>query len=108
VDALSKCPIQPGLEVPYLPDPLARGASVLLLDRKGNQIGSPRLISFLPSGSDWPAAQGFKIKVVEGKDKTGWDWSEHDRLLTVSLPKAEEIDNVTAVKIIGIGCKVAE
>jgi hypothetical protein len=89
VDALSKCPIQPGLEVPYLPDPLARGASVLLLDRKGNQIGSPRLISFFPAGSDWPTARGFKFKVVEGKDKTSWDWSEGDRLLTVSLPKAE-------------------
>ena len=89
VDALSKCPIQLGLEVPYLPDPLARGASVLLLDRKGNQLGSPRLISFFPSGSEWPAAQGFKIKVVEGTDKTSWDWNEGERVLTVSLPKAE-------------------
>ena len=89
VDALSKCPIQPGLEVPYLPDPLARGASVLLLDRKGNQIGNSRLISFFPSGSEWPVAQGFKIKVVEGKDKTSWDWSESDRVLAVFLPKAE-------------------
>ena len=91
VDALSKCPLQPGLEVPYLPDPLARGASVVLLDRQGNQIGSPRMISFFPPDSEWPAARGFKIKVVEGKDKTSWDWNEGDRLLTVSLPKAEVV-----------------
>jgi len=89
LDPMTRLPVQNKLEVPYLPDPLSRGTSMVSLDMEGNVIGTVPPVNFYPPGADWPVAQPFLIKVVEGKDKTTWDWDEASRTLTVQLPKAE-------------------
>jgi hypothetical protein len=70
--------------VSYLPDPLARAIQVVRAD------GSLLLDGFtvLDLGQDWPERRAARIIVVEGSEvKVGWDPGE--RLLRVSLPKAE-------------------
>jgi len=89
LDPTTRLPVQDKLEVPYLPDPLSRGTSIVSLDMDGNVIGTVPPVNFYPSGADWPEAQSFFIKVAEGKDKTAWNWDEASRTLTVQLPKAE-------------------
>jgi len=89
MDPASKCPLQEDLAVRYLPDPLARGASLVLLDRHGNPLGSARLLSFFLVGAEWPEAAAFRVRAVEGSEKIDWLWDETDRVLTVQLPKAE-------------------
>jgi len=89
LDPMTKNPISEKLEIPYLPDPLSRGMSMVLLDNDGNVAGTVPAVDFYPQGADWPEAQPFLIKVVEGQDKTVWNWDESSRTLTVQLPKAE-------------------
>ena len=89
IDPLTKNPVETKLEVPYLPDPLSRGMSMVLLDKDGNVAGTVPAVDFYPQGADWPEAQPFLIKVVEGQGKTAWNWDESSRTLTVQLPKAE-------------------
>ncbi len=89
IDPMTKNPVENKLEIPYLPDPLSRGMSMVLLDKDGNVAGTVPAVDFYPQGADWPEAQPFLIKVVEGQDKTVWNWDESSRTLTVQLPKAE-------------------
>ncbi len=102
-------PVEPGdqLEVPYLPDVLARGAA--LRDLPGTPAGStgsaagtgsvvyepltdahPRpgsatLISF-GGETDWTTARPFRLALAEGSSPPAWDATT--RVLTISLPKA--------------------
>ncbi|HUZ47355.1 MAG TPA: hypothetical protein VMW54_12035 [Terriglobia bacterium] len=89
IDPVTRLPIQPKLEVPYLADPLSRGMSMVMLDATGSVAGTVPPVSFYPSGAVWPDALPFFIKVVEGTTKTAWSWDESSRTLTVQLPKAE-------------------
>ncbi|MFQ5810607.1 MAG: hypothetical protein ACE5JM_13405, partial [Armatimonadota bacterium] len=70
------------LRIPYLPDPLARGASLLGLP--GAAATKPTRVEF--SGR-WPDVMPFRIKIVEGKAAPRWD--PGPRVLTVGIPKAE-------------------
>jgi hypothetical protein len=88
-DPASKCPIQEQLAVPYMPDPLARGATLVLLGRDGNAIGNARVVSFYGADDTWPQSSAFRIRVVEASGAPAWDWDDANRLLTVRLPKAE-------------------
>jgi hypothetical protein len=100
------------LQLPYLPDPLGRGAA--LRNLPGNEVGgTPGLESSVDPGLkldvlqapfelDWPAAQPFRIRIVErtgqvtpGECSQTFDhpadppqWDAVQRVLTVFLPKA--------------------
>ncbi len=89
IDPMTKNPIADKLEMPYLPDPLSRGMSMVLLDNDGNVMGQVSPVDFYPQGSNWPQAQPFLIKMVEGQGKTEWNWDGSSRTLTVQVPKAE-------------------
>jgi hypothetical protein len=91
MDPFSKCPMRGDRSVPYLPDPLARGASLGFLDRHGKELSSPRILTFFPDGADWPEASSFRLRVVEAADKPDWEWSGSEHVLTVRLPKAEVV-----------------
>ena len=70
------------LDLPYLPDPLALGASMSGLPG----TSGVRTVEFY-SQTKWPEAQPFRLKLVEGNAAPQWDAAA--RVLTVSLPKAE-------------------
>jgi len=70
-------------EVPYLPDPIARGATLVGLPG----ADAPLAFSVDFAGKAWPAAGTFKLVLQEGA--AGYEWREAERLLLVSLPKAE-------------------
>lgn len=96
------------LNIPYLPDPLARGAAFRglpgapdgtlgTIDGGGGlgftplpdlkvRDGSAALIDFGPP-SDWPKARPFRLIFREGSDAP--TWNKNDRILAVELPKAE-------------------
>jgi len=91
LDPTTRLPIQKKLEIPYLPDPLCRGASFALLDSANHLAATVPGISFYPSGNDWPGALPFQLKVSEGTGKTSWQWDDANRTLTVQLAKAEVV-----------------
>lgn len=69
------------LTLPYLPDPIARGAALQGLPG----AASTTLVDF---GSDpWPGAKPFRLKIAEGTGAPAWNGV--NRVLTVLLPKAE-------------------
>jgi len=70
------------LKLPYLPDPLARGASLRGLP--GNPAGQVTQVEF---PGDWPDLKPFRILLKEGSGAPQWDAGS--RVLTVLLPKAE-------------------
>jgi len=70
------------LAIPYLPDPLSRGASLLGLP--GAAAAKATRVEF--SGR-WPDAMPFRIKIVDGNAPPKWD--PGPRVLTVAIPKAE-------------------
>ncbi|MDQ3813804.1 MAG: hypothetical protein M3347_07615, partial [Armatimonadota bacterium] len=76
--------VEPGatLPVPYLPDPLARGATL-----KGLPGMAPGAIKQVPYAGAWPNEQAFRLHVEEG---TGTPQLAGG-VLTVFLPKAEAI-----------------
>jgi len=96
------------LVVPYLPDPLARGAAFRDLpgapestlgqiDEHGKlrfiplpdlkvRDGSAALLDFGDS-DDWPKAPALRLILREGDDAP--EWKESDRSLRIDLPKAE-------------------
>ena len=92
------------LQLPYLPDPIAMGASfhapsssplatTLGLPGTGAALfgppPGPPVLSFYP-GASWPDAKPFRLEVVEGADPPDPPkWNEAERVLTVQLPKAE-------------------
>ncbi|QWF84015.1 hypothetical protein [Amycolatopsis sp. CA-230715] len=69
-----------GLKVPYLPDPLAKGAALrgLPADVPNRRVAFP---------GTWPEAAPFRLRVEEGTGSP--EWTEFSRTLTVFLPKAE-------------------
>lgn len=89
------------LTMPYLADPIARGASL----RNLPGVTSPGAISSgvdkaavpttdpqeyvvkVPYPGEWPELQPFRLRIVEGSGEPVWDAGA--RLLTVLLPKAE-------------------
>jgi len=90
LDPVTRLPIQMKLEIPYLPDPLCRGASFALLDSNHKLAATVPGITFYP-GSDWPGAVPFLLKVSEGKGKTFWQRDDAKRTLEVQIAKAEVV-----------------
>ncbi|HEY3367006.1 MAG TPA: hypothetical protein VGK74_18290 [Symbiobacteriaceae bacterium] len=76
--------VQPeeSLALPYLPDPIARGAALAGLP--GMAPGAVRQVGF--SGT-WPGNAPFRVRIDEGAGAPDWDAGA--RVLTVHLPKAE-------------------
>lgn len=73
-------------EVPYLPDPIARGAALVGLP--GPDAPLALAIDFA-GFSAWPAVGTFALELREGSP--GYEWRKAERLLVVTLPKAERI-----------------
>jgi hypothetical protein len=71
------------LSVPYLPDPLARGAGLLF-------TGGPLRNSALkvPFDGAWPHSRPWRLSLVEGSGAPSFDSAQ--RVLTVALRKAEQ------------------
>lgn len=70
------------LSLPYLPDPLARGAALRGLP--GAPANDFTRISF---GDDWPDRMPFRLVIEEGAGAPVWDAATG--VLTVKMPKAE-------------------
>jgi hypothetical protein len=68
------------LLVPYLPDPLARGASL-----RGLPGAEPNHLVEFPG--QWPESWPFQLRIEEGDQAPLWNAAA--RVLTVYLPKAE-------------------
>jgi hypothetical protein len=81
------------LELPYLPDPIARGA--VFRDLPGvTPTGTPELAaSKIPFDPDWPDATPFRIRIEELADQSNGSeppvWDSETRILTVFLAKAQ-------------------
>lgn len=85
------------LKLPYLPDPLAQGASLAGLPGEmssasaqiyhfqGTQHLPVRQLDYGKT-TEWPDLQPFRIKLAEGDKEP--DWNDQERMLTVFLPKA--------------------
>ena len=89
-DAAATVLSQELVTLPYLPDPIARGASLTFFDRKRKQIGSVRLVDFYSGGAAWPKPVSFRLRLVEGTGEPTWE-KDGSRVLTVYVPKAERI-----------------
>jgi hypothetical protein len=115
--AVDGAPIEPGsqLTVPYLPDPIARGAAFSNLpntpDNTQGVVTGGALSYVTPpdvqpaTGSvthigfqaGWPDSRAFRIRIADGQSEPSWQ--DATRVLTVSLAKA---DSVT----VGLSCYV--
>jgi hypothetical protein len=77
--------LEPGgqLELPYFPDPWARGACL-----RGLPYGAPdpMMIEF---AGDWPDFRPFRLRLEEGSQPASW--SDASRVLTVYLKKGESV-----------------
>lgn len=73
------------LEIPFLPDPMSRGAAL-----RGLPGQDPAAVLLIPWGGAWPARQPFRLRVVEetGEVQRPPEWDAAGRLLTVYLVKA--------------------
>jgi len=69
------------LQLPYLPDPVARGTALFGLP------GAATKATQVAFDGKWPETKPFRIRIVEGKGKPKWNATS--RVLTVLLPKAE-------------------
>ena len=68
--------------LPYLPDPIARGASL----RVPTPLNSPQQDPVkIPFDGTWPRLEPFRLLLREGSDPPAWDAVQ--RLFTVSLAK---------------------
>ncbi len=76
------------LNVPFLPDPLARGAALRGLP--GRPAGDVLLMRFLPSGKAWPEFANIRIILEEGTASKSEPRSD-GRVLLIVLPKAEVV-----------------
>lgn len=72
-----------------LPDPASQGAALRWIDPVGG-VPALKQVSFYPAGAAWPEARPFSLRLVEGSAPAAWD--EAQRLLTVALPKAEQVE----------------
>ena len=97
-------PIEPSdkLELPYMPDPLAIGATMVRLPGASTGQGGSMQHGYYQPGiyiaqepvlqqdfgklERWPEMRPFRIQLAEGDAEPQWD--EGARLLTVCLPKA--------------------
>jgi hypothetical protein len=102
------------LLVPYLPDPLARGAAVRILP--GTQSGALGQVDgqgaiehrLIPMPEDlrarlgtltkvpfhtgsWPDLQPFRLRLIEGQTAGEQTWFADGRVLCVALPKGERV-----------------
>lgn len=83
--SLNDCHPEPSLQpLPYLPDPLARGAA--FRDLPGTPPDEVKMYDF-GKPEKWPEARPFRICLIEGDGAP--DWDNGARVLTVQLPKAE-------------------
>jgi hypothetical protein len=83
------------LQLPYLPDPLAQGASLAglpgektsapMYQFQGTQHLPVRQLDYGKS-TEWPELRAFRVKLVEGDQEP--EWNDQERSLTVFLPKA--------------------
>ena len=77
------------LSLPYLPDPIASGATLYF----HNFPGMPtRSFYKYPFSGNWPDKRPFVISLKEGFDMPVFAENNNERKLTISLPKAESID----------------
>jgi hypothetical protein len=91
----------PKLLLPYLPDPIARGAALLGLPKVtatgsiagglekakvSTGFGPDQYVVKVPFDGDWPDARPFRIRLAEGDAEPEWKGGD-DRVLVVSLPK---------------------
>jgi hypothetical protein len=77
--------LEPGeqIELPYFPDPWARGACI-----RGLPYGSPDPMMIEFSG-DWPDFRPFRLRLEEGSSPAVWNDSA--RVFTVYLKKGESV-----------------
>jgi len=73
------------LTLPYLPDPLSRGAAL-----RGLPGMDPAAVLHIPFDGAWPSRQPFRLRVVEegGEVQRAPEWDAAARVLTVFLVKA--------------------
>lgn len=77
-------PDTPPAEVPYLPDPMSRGATFRGLPAQ--VVAAERMDFYPPSvGNDWPYPRAFRIQLQEGAN----GYTKANRRLVVNLGKAE-------------------
>jgi hypothetical protein len=74
------------LALPYLPDPLSLGAGWIGLPQTPDNTFSP-----VPFTGKWPDERPFRIALREGTDAPVFTETPAERVLTVSLAKAEEV-----------------
>ncbi|HWI65740.1 MAG TPA: hypothetical protein VNT75_28270 [Symbiobacteriaceae bacterium] len=72
------------LLLPFLPDPLARGAAL-----RGLPGTAPGNFTKIPFGGDWPNRLPFRMVIEEGAGAPAWD--DTNGVLTVKMPKAEMV-----------------
>ncbi|HYF95367.1 MAG TPA: hypothetical protein VD969_24415 [Symbiobacteriaceae bacterium] len=72
------------LALPYLADPIARGAAL-----RGLPGAAPNGFTLVPFDGTWPDRLPFRVVVEEGTGAPAWN--AVDRVLTVKLPKAETV-----------------
>jgi len=77
------------IKLPYLPDPLAAGATFQFYNLSGVSQGESFKIPF--SGS-WPNRIPFRIKLTEGNDRPEFEETNDERIFTIKLPKAEIVN----------------
>ena len=84
-------PIHPEEQIalPYLADPIARGAALSGLPGAPSEVAR---VSFWPAGAAWPEGRSFRIRLAAGTGAPQWDSGA--RVLSVFLPPAEtaEVD----------------
>jgi hypothetical protein len=106
VREIDTIPCEPSaqLVLPYLPDPLARGAALRDLPGAADQTDGgvtggnlvyapvpgaeqrPGSVTHIPFDGAWPDRTPFRLHLCEGDEPPAWDAAS--RVLTVSLPKA--------------------
>ena len=70
------------LELPYLPDPFAKGA--VFFGLPGHPPGEPFVVQF--DGARWDEAKPFRLQLAGGSGAPTWDSAT--RVLTIRLPQA--------------------
>jgi hypothetical protein len=75
--------------VPYLPDPLSRGAT--LYEVQGVNAGTSQLVDFSPAaGQNWPAYRPFGLSLMPGGSQTV-TVDETNRIVTYELTKGDTV-----------------
>jgi hypothetical protein len=84
--------------VPYLPDPISRGAALLFLDADGNKLklnglDNPLKVPFYPAGSKWPKQDLFLLKLTDGgsASQPSYFFVFGGNELDIALPKGQTV-----------------